>query len=123
VLGGIVLVLVDAQHDREVLVLCRSGDDDLLYRPASTITREEEVSINEADTEIGYYQGEGLLLEDVLKEQILLAVPIRVLCSEDCLGLCPQCGQNRNVSPCNCVEKITDPRWAALAEIKEKLKQ
>ncbi len=100
-----------------------SSEFDLLYRPASTIKREEEVAINEADTEIGYYQGEGLLLEDVLKEQILLAVPIRVLCSEDCQGLCPQCGQNRNVSPCNCAEKITDPRWAALAEIKEKLKQ
>jgi uncharacterized protein len=107
----------------EPVVQDLSSEFDLLYRPASTIKREEEVAINEADTEIGYYQGEGLLLEDVLKEQILLAVPIRVLCKEDCQGLCPQCGQNRNVSPCNCTEKITDPRWAALAEIKEKLKQ
>jgi uncharacterized protein len=95
---------------------------DLLYRPAGTVTREEEVAINEAETEIGYYTGEGLLLEDTLKEQILLSVPIRVLCKEDCLGLCPQCGQNRNITPCDCAGKVSDPRWAALAEIKEKLK-
>src|SRR3954463_10854302 len=107
----------------EPVVQDLSSEFDLLYRPASTITREEEVAINEADTEIGYYQGEGILLEDALKEQILLTVPIRVLCSEECLGLCPQCGQNRNVTPCDCAGKISDPRWAALAEIKEKLKQ
>jgi uncharacterized protein len=107
----------------EPVVQDLSSEFDLLYRPASTITREEEVAINEADTEIGYYQGEGILLEDALKEQILLTVPIRVLCNEDCLGLCPQCGHNRNISPCGCAEKVSDPRWAALAEIKEKLKQ
>jgi uncharacterized protein len=107
----------------EPVVQDLANDFDLLYRPISTIKREEEVSINEAESEIGYYQGDGLLLEDVLKEQILLAVPIRVLCNDDCRGLCPQCGQNRNVAPCNCAEKITDPRWAALAELKDKLKQ
>ena len=99
-----------------------SNKFDLLYRPAGTVTREEDVAINEAETEIGYYSGEGLLLEDALKEQILLSVPIRVLCKQDCIGLCPQCGQNRNVTPCDCAEKISDLRWAALAEIKEKLK-
>ncbi|MCU1285107.1 MAG: hypothetical protein JWO13_1457 [Acidobacteriales bacterium] len=106
----------------EPVVQDLSSEYDLLYRPAGTVTREEEVAINEAETEIGYYTGEGLLLEDTLKEQILLSVPIRVLCKEDCIGLCPQCGQNRNLSPCDCAEKISDPRWAALAEIKEKLK-
>jgi DUF177 domain-containing protein len=107
----------------EPVVQDLSSEFDLLYRPASTIKREEEVAISEADTEIGYYQGEGITLEDVLKEQILLAVPLRALCKEDCQGLCPQCGENRNLTSCNCAGKITDPRWAALAEIKEKLKQ
>src|SRR4051794_25749053 len=91
----------------EPVVQALSSEYDLLYRPAGTVTREEEVAINEADTEIGYYSGEGLLLEDALKEQILLSVPIRVLCNEDCSGLCPQCGQNRNTSPCDCAEKVS----------------
>lgn len=99
-----------------------SGDFDLLYRPLSTVQREEEVSINEAESEIGYYKGEGVELEDVLKEQIFLSVPMQTLCAEDCKGLCPQCGQNKNTADCGCA-KPSDPRWAALAEIKDKFKQ
>ena len=99
-----------------------SGDFDLLYRPLATVQREEEVAINEAESEIGYYQGEGIQLEDVLKEQIFLAMPMQILCQEDCKGLCPQCGQNKNLGECGC-SKQSDPRWAALADIKDKLKQ
>ena len=97
---------------------------DLLYRPLRTQAQggSDEVSITEAETEIGFYQGEGLALEDVLQEQVLLAVPAKALCSETCQGLCPQCGQNRNTATCPCEEKRTDPRWDALAGLKEKLK-
>jgi uncharacterized protein len=99
-----------------------SGDFDLLYRPMSTVKGADEVSITDADAEIGYYQGDGVLLEDVVKEQVLLAVPLRALCKEDCKGLCPQCGANKNLTECECTEQRTDPRWAALAEVKNKLK-
>jgi uncharacterized protein len=57
---------------------------DLLYRPLGVDAAGDEVAISEADTEIGYYQGEGLLLEDVLKEQILLALPVKQLCRAIC---------------------------------------
>jgi uncharacterized protein len=107
----------------EAVALPLSGNFDLLYRPLSSVEREEEVSINEAESEIGYYKGEGLELEDVLKEQIFLAVPMQILCSEDCKGLCPQCGQNKNLGQCECKATPSDPRWAALADIKDKLKQ
>ena len=97
---------------------------DLLYRPLKVQVQggSDEVEISEADTEIGFYQGEGLALEDVLKEQVLLVVPPKVLCVEACKGICPQCGQNLNTGSCACKEHRTDPRWEALAEIKEKLK-
>ena len=93
---------------------------DLLYRPLGVDRRAEEVAISEADTEIGYYEGEGLLLEDVLREQVLLATPVKLVCREDCKGLCPQCGANLNVETCNC-QQPGDPRWAALSELKNKL--
>jgi len=93
---------------------------DLLYRPLGVDRRAEEVAISEADTEIGYYDGEGLVLEDVLREQVLLATPVKLVCREDCKGLCPQCGANLNNEICNCV-RPGDPRWAALAELKNKL--
>jgi len=94
---------------------------DLIYRPQGVDRRAEEVSISEAETEIGYYQGEGLLLEDVLREQVLLATPVRALCRNDCKGLCPYCGRNLNVEQCQCKQHPDDPRWEALAEIKKKL--
>ena len=93
---------------------------DLLYRPLGVDRRAEEASISEADTEIGYYEGEGLLLEDVLREQVLLASPVKLICRDDCKGLCSQCGTNLNNATCNC-QQPGDPRWAALSELKNKL--
>jgi uncharacterized protein len=94
---------------------------DLIYRPQGVDRRAAEVAISEAETEIGYYQGEGLMLEDVLREQILLATPVRALCREDCKGLCPKCGLNLNSDSCQCAKDETDPRWQALGELKRKL--
>jgi len=98
-------------------------DFDLLYRPLGVDAGRDEAAISLADTEIGYYQGEGLLLEDVLKEQILLALPVKQVCSAGCKGLCPHCGRNLNVESCDCVNTISDPRWAALEDIRKKLEQ
>jgi len=94
---------------------------DLLYRPQGVDRRGEEVSISQAETEIGYYQGEGLLLEDALREQVLLATPVKTVCRDDCKGLCPTCGRNLNQEQCNCEQRPSDPRWEALGEIKKKL--
>ena len=92
---------------------------DLYYRPVQTIAREEEVEIDDAELEVGFYQGQGLLLEDALKEQILLELPMKSLCRPDCRGLCPQCGQNRNVVQCDCPLPAREDRWAALAQLKK----
>jgi uncharacterized protein len=93
----------------------------LLYRPLGTDAGNEELSVTVAEAEVGYYQGDGLVLEDVLREQVLLAVPLKVVCREDCKGLCPTCGKNRNTEPCSCAATLGDPRWSALKEIREKL--
>jgi uncharacterized protein len=94
---------------------------DLLYRPQGSDAGREELSVTAAEAEVAYYQGEGLLLEDVLREQILLTLPLRVICKEECKGLCPHCGKNLNFEQCSCAEPLEDPRWAALKEIREKL--
>lgn len=96
---------------------------DLLYRPQGVDTVGEEVAISQAETEIGYYRGEGLLLEDVLKEQILLALPVKAICAAECKGLCPHCGRNLNVESCDCVTTMPDPRWAPLEDIRKKLER
>ena len=80
-------------------------------------------SVTDAEAEIGYYEGEGLLLEHTLREQVLLALPLRSICRDDCKGLCPQCGKNLNEVQCDCVDEVEDPRWSALKEIRDKLNQ
>jgi uncharacterized protein len=95
---------------------------DLLYRPQGADAGREELSVTQAEAEIGYYTGDGLLLEDVLREQILLAAPFKMVCREDCKGLCPHCGQNLNAGACGCEVKVADPRWNALSGLKDKLK-
>jgi uncharacterized protein len=94
---------------------------ELLYRPLGVDAGRDEISVTDAEAEIGYYQGEGILLEDVLREQVLLALPMRITCREDCKGLCPQCGKNLNQEQCSCAAPVEDPRWGALKEIRGRL--
>ena len=105
----------------EPLVRDVAGDFDLIYRPLGSDAGTEERSIRGAEAEIGYYQGDGLLLEDVLREQVLLAVPLKAVCSESCKGLCPRCGKNLNVEACTC-PPASDQLLFALGQIREKLK-
>jgi uncharacterized protein len=98
-----------------------SSTFDLLYRPQGSDAGVEERTVNEAESEISYYTGDGLVLEDVLREQVLLAVPLKTVCREECRGLCPRCGRNLNFEQCECTEPAADLRWAALKELKEKL--
>ena len=94
---------------------------DLLYRPLGVDAGQKELSVTTTEAEVSYYQGEGLLLEDAVREQVLLALPLKVICREDCKGLCPHCGKNLNTEQCSCAEPVEDPRWSALKEIRNKL--
>jgi uncharacterized protein len=98
-----------------------AAEFDLLYRPLGADRRADEVSISEAETEIGYYDGEGMMLEDSLREQVLLALPLKTVCNESCKGMCPHCGRNLNQGECNCEPELKDSRWDALNEIKKRL--
>ena len=98
-----------------------SGDFDLIFRPQAADADPGERSITLDETEIGYYEESGLSLEDVVREQVLLSLPSRTLCKEDCKGLCPRCGQNLNLATCNC-DTTSDPRWHALAGLASTVK-
>ena len=95
---------------------------DLIFRPLGADAGAPERSITAPETEIGYYQNDSLLLEDVLREQVLLSLPARTLCKPDCKGLCPHCGVNRNSQTCTCEEGPADPRWDALAGLRGRIK-
>jgi uncharacterized protein len=95
---------------------------DLLFRPTGVDASASEHAISTSDTEIGYYDGGRLALEDVLREQVLLSLPARALCQQDCKGLCPHCGTNRNLEVCACDASPVDPRWSALGDLRSRIK-
>ena len=99
-----------------------AADFDLIFRPLGADADPPERSITASETEIGYYQKDSLLLEDVLREQVLLSLPVRTLCKPDCKGLYPRCGANRNLQPCSCDEGPSDPRWEALTDLRSRIK-
>ena len=98
-----------------------AGDFDLIFRPEDADAEPGERAITLDETEIGYYGKDGLLLEDVVREQVLLSLPGRTLCQPGCKGLCPRCGQNLNQAACSCDQAPADPRWNALAGLADKL--
>ena len=68
----------------------------------------------DGESEIGYYEGDGVEIADVAREQVLLWLPMQWVCQADCKGICPICGQNRNLAPCNCQQQAVDDRWSVL---------
>jgi uncharacterized protein len=93
------------------------SDFELYYRPVSE-GYGEETAIDQSEAEMGFYEGDGIELNDVLREYILLSLPMQRLCRDNCKGICPHCGQNRNHQQCQCQGEPVDDRWAALKELK-----
>lgn len=79
-----------------------------------------ERELHEGDLEFSYYENDELDVDQLIREQLELALPVRVLCQTECCGLCPQCGADLNTDACDC-QPFTDPRWQELAELKEQL--
>lgn len=80
----------------------------------------EEMELTAEDLETGYYRGDFIDLAPLLCEQIVLQVPFKVLCREDCKGLCPRCGTNLNTGFCSCRSDVVDDRLAVLKNFKVK---
>jgi uncharacterized protein len=78
----------------------------------------EEMALAEKDLSIGFYRDGEIDVDDVVREQVELAVPMARVCREDCKGLCPECGANLNEAPCGCAGEHSDPRWGALKDLK-----
>ena len=90
---------------------------DLCYQPLVEAPQTDELEVPRGEEEVGFYQGEGLVLEDLAREQVLLTLPMRSLCRDDCKGLCLSCGANWNREVCKCETHSTDERWDALKRI------
>jgi uncharacterized protein len=98
-------------------------DKDFLvdYWPDPVSREGEELRLNYDDLEVGFYHGDEFDLSAVISEQIVLEVPMKPVCRENCKGLCDQCGADLELGPCSCERNRIDPRLSALAEYRKKL--
>jgi uncharacterized protein len=93
-------------------------DFDLLLVPGPGAVGAEDEELSPADLDLDYYTGEEIDLQSLIREQIILMVPVKPLCDEACLGLCPQCGANLNRETCHCRPQTGNSPFADLAKLK-----
>ena len=87
---------------------------DVRYLPASQASAAVEREVDTEDLETSYYRNDEIDLNELLREQFCLALPMKPLCSEDCRGLCAQCGTNLNTGTCDCALGWDESPFAAL---------
>lgn len=118
-------VLVSGQLHTEVELSCSRCLESFLtaidftleeeFRPTIDISTGAKLPPVDGEDEATLIDSQHTIdLREVIRQDILLALPSRPLCNPDCAGLCSQCGQNLNEGPCTCVQPLDDPRWEAL---------
>ncbi len=83
-----------------------------VLKPRAEQLAKEELA--EEDVSLSFYQGDEVDLAPLVRETLILSLPTIPLCSDECRGLCPNCGANRNVGACSCADQWADPRLAGL---------
>lgn len=126
--------LLDGRLEFEGSVVCarclkavpfqRDGAVSWVFAPAHlrgqpAAAAEEEVELAARDLDVVFYDDFTVPLDPLIEEQLQLEIPIKALCRDDCRGLCPMCGTDRNVASCACTPP-PDDRWSALKALQPK---
>ena len=93
--------------------------DDIEVRFQELFVYEDHALPEDEDIEVSMLQDDLVDLEPILRDAVVLALPFQPLCKEDCPGLCPECGALLAEDPDHAHDAATDPRWAALADLKQ----
>lgn len=94
---------------------------DVYLMPEREIPEAEELELELRDMEYEFFDGVVIEIDQLVAEQIFLSLPVKVLCSEDCRGLCPRCGTNLNEENCRCSEKENLSPFSRLQAIRSRL--
>jgi uncharacterized protein len=98
---------------------------DLYFRQRDEFMFDEddEIELTDKDTRTAFFTGTQLAIGDILREQVLLGLPMKPLCRPDCKGLCPQCGTNLNLNSCDCTSESFSPQKEALLQLKKRMEE
>jgi uncharacterized protein len=99
----------DVEHNYTLFLARRDSDKN-----------ETEVRLSDADLSVDFITGEEVNVDDIIREQIYLSLPMKSLCNDNCAGLCPACGANLNKQKCGCLRKTGHPGFSALRNLKLK---
>jgi uncharacterized protein len=89
----------------------------LEYVTAEDYQEQQAIELTQEDLDLSVFDGEAIDIDELVKEELLLAIPDHVLCVESCKGICAKCGANKNLGDCDCVTREIDPRWAGLKKL------
>jgi uncharacterized protein len=82
---------------------------------------DQEIEVDPGEVDVVSFDEPVLPFGEIAREQVLMALPMKPLCREDCRGLCPECGRDRNVSECSCETRPVDPRLEVLKSLKQEV--
>jgi len=98
-------------------------DVDVVYHPLEELRDEERHEIKDDELDTDFYKGDELDIDELVKEQVILSIPIKPLCSETCRGICASCGTDLSTDTCTCETRETDPRLEILKQLLDKGKE
>ena len=97
-----------------------STDFELEYITGEDYKSTSVAELPEEAMSLSVFDGEAIDIDEIVREQVLLLVPARTLCREECKGICAICGADRNLGDCHCEKSEIDPRWAALKKLADR---
>ena len=120
VVEGELAAIAELECDRclQPVELPISSDFRLEYVTAETYMSSETVELAQDDLALSIFDGEVIDVDDIVREQLLLAIPTQAICRDNCKGFCSVCGADKNVTDCNCDTTEIDPRWSGLKDLR-----
>lgn len=110
-------VQVECDRCLKLVELPVDSEFKLEYVTAEDYQAQQAVELTEEDLDLSVFDGDVIEIDELVTEELLLAVPDQMLCNENCKGICAMCGADRNSTDCECETKQIDPRWAGLKEL------
>lgn len=89
----------------------------VVYHPVEELKGEDKYEVRHEELDMDFYSGEELDIPNLLKEQLILNIPMKPLCDDLCKGICPVCGGDLNIEKCKCTITKTDPRFEGLKKL------
>lgn len=112
------IVKVECDRCLQPVDLPIGGDFRVEYVTAETYKSFESAELAVEELALSIFDGEFIDVDDLVREQLLLAIPTYAVCREECKGFCPVCSADRNTNECNCDATEIDPRWGALRDLR-----